>query len=149
MLHLWRQDIGLHKCIVKDFRMFVYKTDKYTVPNIFYYIFPTKSMYTMFISTNTKLHIPWSTYTNNKRIYWLQLQSKQNKKTASSLLFPSGHSTQATDQQGKCCLAGQIQPWIASTAKSPHVSSIFWGRGICVCGFWSYTFHLQTKKDSL
>ncbi len=57
-----------HKCVVKIFEniVFILRTHKYTVK--LYFIFPAKTMYTVYIpfSTNTKLHIH---YIQNNRIF--------------------------------------------------------------------------------
>jgi len=70
VLHLLQT---LHKCVVKYLRMLflcIQNTQIHTVQ--IYLIFPTKTMYAVYIPTITKLHTQVSIQ-NNRKMYCIQL----------------------------------------------------------------------------
>lgn len=74
VLHLLPRPIEVY-CKIFQNIVFIQNTQ---IPNIFYWIFTTKQC-TQCSSTNTKLHITWSTYNINRRIYRIQLKKKKKQ----------------------------------------------------------------------
>ena len=148
----------IHKCVVKYLRiLFLYSGHTNTRWQICF-IFPTKTMYSVHPNQHKVDTIIWFTYKTTEEFTVHSYSKKKQKKkiAACSPLFQSGHSTSSssqamfslTKQQEKYHLAWWIQPWKAPTAIYPHASSIAWRRGIHICGFRSYTLHLQAEKNN-
>ena len=125
--------------------LFLYSERTYTLLQI-YFIFPTKTVYTLHIPINTKLHLQWSTYNRTEEFTVAYTVTKKND-AASFLLFLCGHSTSSTSHA----------MFFPGLAENPSMKSI--NCYISTCVFHSlekgYThlwilvihFHLQSKKN--